>query len=229
MPPDGTQGRRARCPKCGAIVTVPAPVENTDEYDLAPAESSITAPPANAARPSPRSPPAHGQSHPLTSPLLSSPPAARPTSPLLASYPVAVSKSSIRRFTYVLLLLALIPLRTTFFPQEDHGEELALAIVNHPELVQRAENGDFTVSQVQDRVVQHPPQPPRDGALPRSMSPMPTGFWLPSPPPPLSRSSCSSSPRPRSTPRASFSPASSPAPPASFCCSSSNSPPSTCP
>ena len=148
--PDGTQGRKARCPKCGTIVTVPAPVENTDAYDLAPAESSITARPANAARPeSSLASPTHRPSAPLTSPLLSSPPAVRPTSPLLASYPAAVSKSSIRRFTYVLLLLALIPLiLTTFFPQEDHRAELLLAIKDHPELMERAENEGMSVSQL---------------------------------------------------------------------------------
>jgi RsiW-degrading membrane proteinase PrsW (M82 family) len=137
--PDGTQGRRARCPRCSTIVTVPAPAETNDEYDLAP-QSSVTARPAAAAPPAPPPRMAPLQANPLASPVLS-------------SYRAAPQPSSLRRFTYVLLILALIPLvLSTFFPPEDHSEELLLAIANHPELLERAENEGMTVSQFRSEV-----------------------------------------------------------------------------
>jgi RsiW-degrading membrane proteinase PrsW (M82 family) len=130
--PDGTEGRRARCPKCGMIVIVPAP----EVYELSPAESSVTARPAAVMPSAPPAPVVSRQAAPLTSPLLS------------PHYGAAPAKSSIRRFTYVLLILALIPLMlSTFFPQEDAHAKLLLEIANHPELVERAEDEGMTLAQ----------------------------------------------------------------------------------
>ncbi|HVT80461.1 MAG TPA: PrsW family glutamic-type intramembrane protease [Phycisphaerae bacterium] len=119
--PDGAGGKKARCPKCQAVVRVPEVEIGLEggEYDL---HDPLPTPVARAAAAPP--PP----------PISKAPPA--PVAVLPALSPAAVQRvSPVRRFTYLLLLLALIPLiLSTFHRSEDSSDIIVRSIEAHPEV-----------------------------------------------------------------------------------------------
>jgi RsiW-degrading membrane proteinase PrsW (M82 family) len=86
--------------------------------------------------------------------------------PQLATQYAEPRKSSLRRFTYVLLLLALIPLvLSTLWPSESNGEDFLKAINDHPEIVQQLEDADMTLAQFKTAIFATLPNHRVNGAL----------------------------------------------------------------
>lgn len=139
--PDSAAGRRARCPRCQSVVIVPM----GDELELQGA-SLLSAP------------------KPAVSPM----PATRSISdsgPALA-YAQTSQRVYLRRFAYLLLVLALLPLIfSTFFPHEDHSAEVLQAIQDHPELVARIENGAISRAEFMRELFDTLPNDRVSGAL----------------------------------------------------------------
>ncbi len=150
--PEGSEGRKARCPRCGSIVTVPdgGGLGTTADHHMQTSAPAMPPPPMPAAAPA-RAPASRY---------------AAPADPLLSPRYAAPHHTSLRRFTYLLLLLALIPLvLSTFFPRESHGEELLEAIAKHPEIIARAENSDMSVDQLKTELFNTLPNHHVTGAL----------------------------------------------------------------
>lgn len=165
--PDGTNGKKARCSKCGTIVTIPdlvlddIPVGDTDLYDTVPAAPPPSPHPPTPARTAlgitPRTAAAASPRHARVS---------APSIPVLATHYSSSQNSSIRRFAYVLLLLALIPLiLSSLLPGEDHTEQLGQALVDHPELLEEYSRGDLSPSQFKAALMATLPGDRLEGAL----------------------------------------------------------------
>ena len=142
--PEAAQGKRARCPRCGAISVVPAsaPVPSagqapTDEYELKEMEPLRT-PAAASTRLMPV----------VQAPARPTYKAAAPSSPSLS-----ISRPGVRRFSYLLLPLLLIPLiLSAFQPHENIGDKIAQTVAAHPEVADQLKpfvdaNGDLVVAE----------------------------------------------------------------------------------
>lgn len=133
--PDDAGGKRARCPKCKAVATIPYPNANEDLDFAEVTATTSTAQPHQTST----SPAAVATRHPDAPSVASS-----TYSPHLAIYAQNLAKQPAgwRRFTYAILLLALIPLAiSTFHPKDtdDVGNRLALTVDHHPEIKDQVE------------------------------------------------------------------------------------------
>lgn len=119
--PEAAAGRRARCPQCGTITTVPFPdLESGEETE------TLAAPKVPAAR------------QPAPIPMRASVPEAT-ASPLLANFAASLPGRPPlwRRYAYLVLLLALIPLAIFTLHRktdEDLTHRLSLTVEHHPEI-----------------------------------------------------------------------------------------------
>ena len=141
--PDGSSGKHARCPKCGDVLTVPdlvlddlaAPAAEYSLPDTVPA-ARPTAAPAPAPIRTIHTPP----DIPIASPSPRSTGATLSPPALAASYP-SPRNSSVRRFAYVLLLLALIPLiLSTFQTHESTLVKIVRSLLNHPDVAAQVDS-----------------------------------------------------------------------------------------
>lgn len=127
---DDLAGKRTKCPHCGAVLTIPSP-SFLDEDGLPlglgdPGEPEKEKP-ASPARSSlfEDGPPASSTFHSISAPRFSpEPPSpfARPTPPPRPAMDAAASSSSIREYSYLLLLLAMIPLIVSLLGTRDETD-----------------------------------------------------------------------------------------------------------